>query len=96
VVKITDFLGEKDKSILSENDTFLSENVDDAVGSIKVFYSEVSVIRHRRRYNNKVYEWVEKRIALPPDFPEDQLAYILTENDFKKLIDILRSLMYRQ
>ena len=63
------------------------------IRKIRVYYSEIDVIKHRRVYKGKLYEWIEKRITLPPDWPDNELVYCLRERDFHRLIDLLSQLL---
>jgi len=63
------------------------------IRKIRVFYSEVMVITHKRKHRDKVYTWKEKRIILPSDWPDNELVYCLRERDFHRLINLLSQLL---
>ena len=65
----------------------------EVLSDIRIHYQEPIVITHKRRVRDKLYTWKEKRITLPPDWPENELVYYLSETDFNKLVSLINRLL---
>ena len=84
----------KEQTILSEN-VNKEQSIEELyreIRAMKVYYSEVTVVKHRRRHNGRVYEWVEKRISIPNDWDSD-IVYVFKKEDFERLMHAIGKLL---
>jgi len=82
------------KHVLGEN-VYSVQSIDElleVIGKMKVYYSEVTAVKHRRHYKDRVYEWIEKRITLPSDWDTD-IVYVFRREDFEKLMYAIKKLV---
>jgi len=50
----------------------------------------VKVIRHKKRKKGREYEWVERRINLPADFPDVDEVVVLTPEEYARIAQAKR------
>lgn len=68
------------------------EEVMRVVRTIRVYPLEVTETVHKRKYKNKVYKWVVRRVTIPSGV-ESKKVYVIPEPDFNRLIDLLNRIV---